>query len=575
MIQLDNMENPPRQGLDVAAARQGKLGIALSGGGFRAALFHIGILARLAEQDLLRYVSLISTVSGGSIIGAFYYLKLKQMLEGRRTDSLRPSAQAYCKLVQEVETEFLAALQNNIRLSTFANQQANARMLSGDLSRTERIARLFDRYFYTPITGSETNLLRELPIHSALPDTGGDGNAGLILPRLIINTTALNTGHLFQFTGTYIGESSLSSVSGGTGSMPRLQRLRLDDPGLTVTQRTRLHGISLGDAVAASCCVPGLMDPLPLRGLYRDSQGQDVVVRLVDGGVFDNQALVSLYEEDCTHFICSDASEILQWQSEPPNTFADIAMRANDILMDRIRVEVMQDLFRREPGQVAVFALGDKAGSEVFAEDTAAFLQALKFIRTDLDAFSDIEACSLMYHGYMISRDERAGDPGATAVPRVEPGEDSRWQFTRLESLASEPAGRKRVLKHLEVGSRQFLKVFYLGRPLPWIIAILPTLFPVALGFLLIYFLPPIPTSAWVVLGLLLVTALAFSQNARIIGWLDQVDGFKRARRKLATALRPLGVTTLLGLSAALTSWIYLKVFNTLFLHYGRLKARD
>ena len=30
------------------------LGLALSGGGFRASLFHIGVLARLAELDLLR-----------------------------------------------------------------------------------------------------------------------------------------------------------------------------------------------------------------------------------------------------------------------------------------------------------------------------------------------------------------------------------------------------------------------------------------------------------------------------------------------------------------------------------------
>ena len=72
--------------------RAGKLGIALSGGGFRAALFHIGVLARLAERDLLRHVALISTVSGGSIIGAFYYLKVKQLLEGERSDALKPTA---------------------------------------------------------------------------------------------------------------------------------------------------------------------------------------------------------------------------------------------------------------------------------------------------------------------------------------------------------------------------------------------------------------------------------------------------------------------------------------------------
>lgn len=49
-----------------------RLGLALSGGGFRASFFHIGVLARLAELDLLRPIEVISTVSGGSIIGALY-----------------------------------------------------------------------------------------------------------------------------------------------------------------------------------------------------------------------------------------------------------------------------------------------------------------------------------------------------------------------------------------------------------------------------------------------------------------------------------------------------------------------
>lgn len=49
-----------------------KLGLALSGGGFRAAFFHIGVLARLAELGMLRHLKVISPVSGGSILGALY-----------------------------------------------------------------------------------------------------------------------------------------------------------------------------------------------------------------------------------------------------------------------------------------------------------------------------------------------------------------------------------------------------------------------------------------------------------------------------------------------------------------------
>ncbi|TMP28955.1 patatin, partial [Pseudoalteromonas rubra] len=53
----------------VSAIMQGKTGLALSGGGFRASLYHIGVLAALAEQDQLRHIEVISCVSGGSIIG--------------------------------------------------------------------------------------------------------------------------------------------------------------------------------------------------------------------------------------------------------------------------------------------------------------------------------------------------------------------------------------------------------------------------------------------------------------------------------------------------------------------------
>ena len=61
-----------------------RLGLCLSGGGFRASLFHIGVLAAMAEREMLHRVEALSTVSGGSIIGAYYYLKVKQLLEGKR-----------------------------------------------------------------------------------------------------------------------------------------------------------------------------------------------------------------------------------------------------------------------------------------------------------------------------------------------------------------------------------------------------------------------------------------------------------------------------------------------------------
>lgn len=52
-----------------------RIGLALSGGGFRAAAFHLGVLKRLEELGLLHRVEALSTVSGGSIVGALYALR--------------------------------------------------------------------------------------------------------------------------------------------------------------------------------------------------------------------------------------------------------------------------------------------------------------------------------------------------------------------------------------------------------------------------------------------------------------------------------------------------------------------
>jgi len=49
-----------------------KTGLALSGGGIRASAFHLGVLEKLFVLGIINQLDVISTVSGGSITGAFY-----------------------------------------------------------------------------------------------------------------------------------------------------------------------------------------------------------------------------------------------------------------------------------------------------------------------------------------------------------------------------------------------------------------------------------------------------------------------------------------------------------------------
>jgi NTE family protein len=58
-----------------------RIALALSGGGFRASIFHLGVLKRLAELGWLPRVDALSTVSGGSIIGAFAVIHWQEWLQ--------------------------------------------------------------------------------------------------------------------------------------------------------------------------------------------------------------------------------------------------------------------------------------------------------------------------------------------------------------------------------------------------------------------------------------------------------------------------------------------------------------
>src|SRR5580765_2553981 len=47
-----------------------KIGLALSGGGFRATLYHLGLLRFLHDASILPQVTHITSVSGGSVVAA-------------------------------------------------------------------------------------------------------------------------------------------------------------------------------------------------------------------------------------------------------------------------------------------------------------------------------------------------------------------------------------------------------------------------------------------------------------------------------------------------------------------------
>lgn len=455
-----------------------RIGLALSGGGFRASLFHIGVLARLAELDLLRQVEVLSCVSGGSIIGALYYLYLKRELdEHGEIDSPR-----LIELVDEMERHFLSVVQTNLRWRVFANLSSNLRLARSDYSRTDRFGDMLDKHLYRPIWGGDRSRpveMRTLDIH---PRGQRDFNPitdnlkrHCKVPMLVVNATTLNTGHNWRFGVDRMGEPA------------RLKTARQVDKNWLLCQ-SRYNGLAhdyanmpLGQAVAASAAVPGFFEPFPLSRLYPDPERPEKHLRtaLVDGGVYDNLGTEVLVERGCTHFLVSDASGQLTDSAEPDTRIGPTIARSSHILMDRVRELQIGRLLDRHARHVVLIhmmreveapeikpigpadhghIIRDRKETEVTSFGVERRVQSLLArIRTDLDAFSDTEAMALMADGYLLTKrsfEELAQkQEGWTEGPAYA---STGWRFASLFDALRQPSAQ--LLKHLTTARFRFLK---------------------------------------------------------------------------------------------------------------------
>jgi predicted acylesterase/phospholipase RssA len=468
-------------------ARLGKVGLALSGGGFRASLFHIGVLARLAERDALRGIEVLSCVSGGSIVGAFYYLRVRELLQRESDEAIE--AAAYDTLVQGVAEDVLRAVQRNPRVQLSGNAIDNWKMaVRRGYSRTDRIAELFDTMLYAtdqakgePARWRMDDLLitpKDTP--SGFSPRYGNWEREAKVPILVLNATALNTGHSWQFTASWMGEPP-DILDEQIDANPRLRRTYYGE----LPPPYRDEPPLLATAVAASACVPGLFPPIQLKGLF-----DGLKVELVDGGVHDNQGVASLIEQECSTILVSDASGQMDELKAPGRTLLSVAMRSQSVLSSRVRGAQLADLVAREragllrrlmiihlkkglaseqrnpgteahpapePWSPAQDEIGDELGAglrEYGIDET--MQRALAAIRTDLDSFSDDEAYALMAAGYKMACHEL--DPALEDYPAPIQAD---WPFdamrARLErSLASDPE----LSVELPVAKERFGKPF-------------------------------------------------------------------------------------------------------------------
>jgi predicted acylesterase/phospholipase RssA len=222
-----------------------RLGLALSGGGFRASLYHLGLVRFLRDAGILPLVTHITSVSGGSVLAAHLVLNWDRYnASPKEFDAAAAEVLAYVRL--DVRNRI-------IRRFPLALPLRGPRRLLGrsnrKLSRTGLLEYHYEKYLY-----GDTSLFQ-------LPER----------PQLHLLATSVSEGCLCSFN-----RNGMLAVRRQPG-----KAIRLD--------RTRMGLATVAMAVAASSAFPGFFPPLELTGTDVGAIGGEFDRQAyTDGAVFDN-----------------------------------------------------------------------------------------------------------------------------------------------------------------------------------------------------------------------------------------------------------------------------------------------
>jgi NTE family protein len=327
------------------------IGLCLSGGGYRAALFHLGGLRRLNEFGILSNLKTISSVSGGSIISAHLATRLPWPLSGPVPD-----------WESRVAARFRRFTSTNIRMPALI-----ASLLPWKTGG-EALAGQYEKHLTT------------LKL-SALPDA----------PRFVFCATDLAFGANWVFQKTRIGD-----YEAGHGSPPPDLPLALAVGASScfppVFKPLRMH---LDPAKLAGGKVP--------QGAERDKCIRDLA--LSDGGVYDNLGLEPVWKDHAV-VLSSDGGALFGTGADTGFVWEVnryLAIPENQALA--VRKRWLMASFIGGITEGTYWGIGGAAtsygGSGGYSKELAS--EVIAGIRTDLDAFSNAEAAVLENHGYLLA----------------------------------------------------------------------------------------------------------------------------------------------------------------------------
>ncbi len=587
-------------------AFSGKLGLALSGGGYRAALFHVGVMARLAELNLLRRVEVLSCVSGGSILGAHYYLALRNLLQSYPDNKIKQ--EDYIQIVKDIVEDFTIGIQSNIRTKILAELTTNfKRVFLPGYSRTLRVGELYEKEIFSRIEKDEAKRkalsrqklwMDELRIYPRTED--GQQNTSFKpashnwkrqykVPVLVLNASTLNTGHSWHFTAAYMGEPPAVRDS----NIESNYRFYPIDYGNLQEKHPKVR---LGHAVAASSCVPGLFEPLAFDDLYEKKS-----LLLADGGVCDNQGTQALIENDCNVMLVSDGSGQMGEIDVPSSGLLGVLLRSVGISQSRVREAEYYDLSKQKRSTLLreflfLHLKQDLKAATIAWKDRPPVLKAdpvkedrstaygidrdvqrlLSGIRTDLDSFCEAEAYALMTSAYRMTEHALKESVFFTGLAGAE--KRVSWKFLEIEASMKPRGAKKEKLKELlKASSSRGFKVWKISKPLKY--TGLALIFLLLAGSLFACFYWPAAkvVPRWLseglttkILGWTLISILGAAIVMFVLGKIHEPTRI-RLKRWGQSALYVL-TSILMLLGGWLIARIHLWVFDCLYLKHGKLE---
>ncbi|MFG1352356.1 patatin-like phospholipase family protein [Xanthobacter autotrophicus] len=311
------------------------IALALSGGGARAMAFHLGCLRALRDRGILEKVTVMSAVSGGSVIGAAwaYGESTFEAFEAQVVSVLRRGLQweiareVFCSWqgIRIVATLLFTGVVSFIIAVALFVLDRGRRWLGLPTGRLEAALVAFSRLL--PIWGSLTTAFE-----AALARTlfGKRRMDEVVQPGLatIVNACDLRTGTAFRFGSERSGGWRYGDIVDGVPTVAK--------------------------AVAASAAFPILLPPLIEKFEFQQKGARHTsTVSLTDGGVFDNLGVAVLepgrphdyaFHHPVTHIISLNAGggqfegeeRHYWWPGRVARSFGAVHRKAQDSVYQRL-----------------------------------------------------------------------------------------------------------------------------------------------------------------------------------------------------------------------------------------------